>query len=151
VVVSHPRPQQLRKAWTGELLLFQRERQRMKHWQGACDLLRQLLGGLAARCEEEHGVEARVDRVLEKFGVSLEDLFTPPGALEAQVVRSQLPAAAIDALERLRRTLEEEYGAVERAATEIDPTPARPTQAVRQPARRKARVSVNRSLASRSS
>ena len=79
-------------------------------------------------------VEARVDRVLEKFGVSLEDLFTPPGALEAQVVRSQLPAAAIEALERLRRALEEEYGAVERAATEIDPTLARPTQAVRQQA-----------------
>jgi uncharacterized protein YllA (UPF0747 family) len=30
--------------------------------------------------------------------------------------------------------LEEEYGAVERAATEIDPTLARPTQAVRQQA-----------------
>jgi bacillithiol synthase len=79
-------------------------------------------------------VEARVDRVLEKFGVSLEDLFTPPGALEAQMVRSQLPVAAIDALDRLRRTLEEEYAVVERAATEIDPTLARPTQAVRQQA-----------------
>ena len=37
-------------------------------------------------------VEPRVDRVLEKFGVTLEELLAPPGALEARLVRSQLPA-----------------------------------------------------------
>lgn len=79
-------------------------------------------------------VEPRVDRVLEKFGVTLADLFTPPGALEARLVRSQLPAEAVEALDRLRRALEDGYGVLERAATEIDPTLARPTQAVRQQA-----------------
>ncbi|MEP6689042.1 MAG: bacillithiol biosynthesis cysteine-adding enzyme BshC, partial [Gemmatimonadales bacterium] len=79
-------------------------------------------------------VEPRVDRVLEKFGVTLADLFAPPGALEARLVRSQLPAEAIEAVEGLRRALDEGYGVLERAATSIDPTLARPTQAARQQA-----------------
>jgi uncharacterized protein YllA (UPF0747 family) len=79
-------------------------------------------------------VEPRVDRVLEKFGVTLTELFAPPGALEARLVRSQLPAEAVDALERIRRAVDEGYGALERAAVEIDPTLARPTQGARQQA-----------------
>ncbi len=79
-------------------------------------------------------VEARVDRVLEKFGVTLPELSAPPGALEARLVRSQLPAEAVEALERIRRALEEGYGALERAAVEIDPTLARPMQGARQQA-----------------
>jgi len=79
-------------------------------------------------------VEARVDRVLEKFGVTLPELSAPPGALEARLVRSQLPAEALEALERIRRALEEGYGALERAAVEIDPTLARPMQGARQQA-----------------
>ncbi len=65
-------------------------------------------------------VEARVDRVLEKFGVTLPELSAPPGALEA--------------LEQIRRALEEGYGTLERAAVEIDPTLARPMQGARQQA-----------------
>src|SRR5258705_341392 len=79
-------------------------------------------------------VEARVDRVLEKFGVQLTELFSPPGALEARLVRAQLPAEATEALDRLRRALDEGYTVLERAATEIDPTLARPTQTARQQA-----------------
>jgi bacillithiol biosynthesis cysteine-adding enzyme BshC len=79
-------------------------------------------------------VEPRVDRVLEKFGVSLADLAAPPGALEARLVRSQLPAEVVETLERLRATLEEGYGVLEHAAGDIDPTLARPTQAARQQA-----------------
>jgi uncharacterized protein YllA (UPF0747 family) len=79
-------------------------------------------------------VEPRVDRILEKFGVSLADLSAPPGALEARLVRSHLPAEVVGALERLRTALDEGYGVLERAATEIDPTLARPTQAARQQA-----------------
>ncbi len=79
-------------------------------------------------------VEPRVDRVLEKFGVSLADLSAPPGALEARLVRAQLPAEAVEALEGLRRALDEGYAVLERAATDIDPTLARPTQAARQQA-----------------
>ncbi|HUR95983.1 MAG TPA: bacillithiol biosynthesis cysteine-adding enzyme BshC [Gemmatimonadales bacterium] len=79
-------------------------------------------------------VEPRVDRVLEKFGVTLPELFAPPGALEAKLVRSQLPREAVDALGRLRTALGEGYGALEQAAVEIDPTLARPTQTARQQA-----------------
>jgi bacillithiol synthase len=79
-------------------------------------------------------VEPRVDRALEKFGVSLEELLAAPGPLEARLVRSQLPSEAIASLERLRTALEVEYGALERAAVEIDPTLARPAQSARQQA-----------------
>ena len=79
-------------------------------------------------------VEPRVDRVLVKFDVSLTDLAAPPGALEARLVRAQLPADALQALDRLRTALDDGYGALERAATEIDPTLVRPTQAARQQA-----------------
>jgi uncharacterized protein YllA (UPF0747 family) len=79
-------------------------------------------------------VEPRVDRVLEKFGVDLPELLAPAGALEARLVRSQLPVEALDALERIRTSLEREYGVLEHAATEIDPTLARPTQTARQQA-----------------
>ncbi len=79
-------------------------------------------------------VERRVDRVLEKFGVQLAELFSPAGALEARLVRAQLPAEATEALERLRRELDQGYTVLERAATQIDPTLARPTQAARQQA-----------------
>jgi bacillithiol synthase len=79
-------------------------------------------------------VEPRVDRVLEKFGLTLEELLAPAGPLEARLVRSQLPADALTSLERLRTALDTEYALLEHAATAIDPTLARPTQSARQQA-----------------
>ncbi len=79
-------------------------------------------------------VEPRVDRVLEKFGVDLADLMSPPGTVEAKVVRSRLPAEVDSALAGLRRAIEDGYAVLERAATEIDPTLARPAQSARQQA-----------------
>jgi bacillithiol biosynthesis cysteine-adding enzyme BshC len=79
-------------------------------------------------------VEPRVDRVLEKFGLDLSELFAPPGALEARVVRAQLPAEVGEALEQLRVALEEGYGVLERAAADIDPTLSRPAQTAKQQA-----------------
>jgi bacillithiol synthase len=76
-------------------------------------------------------VEARVDRVLEKFGIGLEELLAPAGALEARLVRSRLPAEAVEALERIRAALEAGYDAVVRSAEEIDPTLTRPIQGAR--------------------
>ena len=76
-------------------------------------------------------VERRVDRVLEKFGIELAELMEPPGALESRLVRSQLPGEAIEALEGLRSSVEEGYAVLERSATEIDPTLARPVQSAR--------------------
>jgi bacillithiol biosynthesis cysteine-adding enzyme BshC len=76
-------------------------------------------------------VEPRVDRILEKFGIALADLLDPSGALEARLVRSQLPSEAVDALHGIRAALEEGYAALEGAAGEIDPTLVRPIQGAR--------------------
>jgi bacillithiol biosynthesis cysteine-adding enzyme BshC len=75
--------------------------------------------------------EARVDRVLAKFGISLEDLMQPPGALEARLVRSRLPDGAIAALEALRRGIASGYEPILGAAREIDPTLEKPVQTAR--------------------
>jgi bacillithiol biosynthesis cysteine-adding enzyme BshC len=76
-------------------------------------------------------VEPRVDRILEKFGIELEELLAPAGALESRLVRSQLPPEATGALESIRSAVETGYEALERSAAEIDPTLVRPVQGVR--------------------
>ena len=76
-------------------------------------------------------VEARIDRVLEKFGASLEELLEPGQSLENRVTRSQLPEEAILALTELKATIEREYAVVEHAAVAIDPTLEKPVQGAR--------------------
>lgn len=76
-------------------------------------------------------VEARVDRVLTKFGATLEELLAPGQALEARVVRSQVPESLVEAAGRLRSAIEQEYGGVLRAAIGVDPTLERPVQSAR--------------------
>lgn len=71
-------------------------------------------------------VEARVDRVLAKFGADLDELLTPEEALERRVVRSRLPAEAVHVLEAVRTVLEEEYPRLIELGAEIDPTIRRP-------------------------
>ena len=69
-----------------------------------------------------------MERVLQKFDIELDDLLEPAGALEARLVRSQLPDEAVRAFEQLRAALESGYEALGRSAAEIDPTLARPVQ-----------------------
>ncbi|HEV8176849.1 MAG TPA: bacillithiol biosynthesis BshC, partial [Gemmatimonadales bacterium] len=76
-------------------------------------------------------VEPKVERVLQKFGIDLDDLLAPAGALEAKLVRSQLPEDAVHAIAQLRVALESGYEALGRSATEIDPTLARPVLGAR--------------------
>jgi len=76
-------------------------------------------------------VEARVDRVLEKFGVELRDLMQPPGPLEARIVRSRLPESGVTALAALRAAIESGYATIGRAAIEVDPTLEKPVQGVK--------------------
>ncbi|HEU4682339.1 MAG TPA: bacillithiol biosynthesis cysteine-adding enzyme BshC [Gemmatimonadales bacterium] len=73
-------------------------------------------------------VESRVDRVLQKFNIDLEDLLQPPGVLEAKLVRSQLPEEAVRAIAQLRTGIEAGYEDLGQSAAEIDPTLARPVQ-----------------------
>jgi bacillithiol synthase len=76
-------------------------------------------------------VEPRVDRVLEKFGIELDELLAPAGALESRLVRSQLPPGATGALESIRSAVETGYEALEHSAAEIDPTLVRPVRGAR--------------------
>lgn len=73
-------------------------------------------------------VEPRVDRVLEKFGATLEELLAPGQVIEARVVRSQMPEAALSALGRLREAISAEYEILVKAAAGIDPTIEKPIQ-----------------------
>ena len=79
-------------------------------------------------------VEPKVDRVLDKFGISLDDLHEPPGILESRLVRSQLPHEATTALSELRAAVDAQYDVLARAAEVVDPTLARPVQSARQQA-----------------
>ncbi len=76
-------------------------------------------------------VEPRVDRVLQKFSIDLEDLLEPAGALEARLVRAQLPDEAVGALALIRSALESGYESLGAAAAHIDPTLTRPVQGAR--------------------
>ncbi len=71
-------------------------------------------------------VDARTDRVLEKFGSSMDELLRPGQQLEARVVREQLPEDARHAIAELRATIEREYDVLARAAASIDPTIEKP-------------------------
>jgi bacillithiol synthase len=73
-------------------------------------------------------IEPRVERVLQKFNLEVTDLLEPRGALEARLVRSQLPDEAVRALAGLRTALETGYEALGQSANEIDPTLTRPVQ-----------------------
>lgn len=79
-------------------------------------------------------VEPRIDRVLEKFGLSFDDLSVPPGVIEARLVRSQLPPQALEALTHLRVALESAYRTISEVAVDIDPTLERPIAGAQQQA-----------------
>jgi len=76
-------------------------------------------------------VEGRVDKLLARHGLGLEDFATPPGALEARLVREALPPAVVVRFEELRQALEERYARVAEAVEGVDPTLARSVQSAR--------------------
>jgi bacillithiol biosynthesis cysteine-adding enzyme BshC len=78
-------------------------------------------------------VEPRVTRLLNKYGISIEELLTD-GSLERRIARQSFPEGTDAALARLRQTVDESYGPVIRAAAAIDPTMERPADAARRQA-----------------
>jgi bacillithiol biosynthesis cysteine-adding enzyme BshC len=76
-------------------------------------------------------IEAKVDKVLERHGLSPEDLARPEGELASRIVRSDLPQGATRALAALRAALEERYGAVRNEAAAIDRTLERTVESAR--------------------
>ena len=73
-------------------------------------------------------VDPRVERVLQKFHLEVTDLLEPAGALEARLVRSQLPEETVRTLAALRGAVETGYDTLAHSAAEIDPTLSRPVQ-----------------------
>ncbi len=76
-------------------------------------------------------VEGRVERVLEKHGLRPEDFAGPPGAVEARLVRDQVPAEVADALEGLQRDLRTSYGRLSGGVARVDPTLERTVESAR--------------------
>lgn len=67
-------------------------------------------------------VEPRVDRVLRKFGATLDDLAVAGRGLERRVVSDRMPARLVEGIATLRSAMETGYRVVQEGAVEIDPT-----------------------------
>lgn len=76
-------------------------------------------------------VESRVARVLEKYGLTPDDLAGPPGTVEGRLVREQLPPEVEGALEALRTGLTSAYGRVSGGVSRIDATLERTVETAR--------------------
>jgi uncharacterized protein YllA (UPF0747 family) len=76
-------------------------------------------------------IEGRIDRILEKHGLTLEDLNGPPGAIEGRLVRDQVPPEVEEALETLRSGLAAAYGRVSGGVARIDATLERSVESAR--------------------
>lgn len=78
-------------------------------------------------------VEAKIRKVLDKLGLSLEDLARPYGELAGEAVREDVPDGLRQALEDLRGRIGRGVNRLSRAAADLDPTlkgPARHIQTV---------------------
>jgi len=76
-------------------------------------------------------VEPKVERVMTKFNLAVEDLLGPDGVIESRIARSQLPESVTSTVSRLRQAIEEEYGSLTAAAVGIDPTLEKTVQGAR--------------------
>jgi bacillithiol synthase len=76
-------------------------------------------------------IEARVARVSDKHHLDTSDFDGPPGALEARVVREQLPAEVNAALEALRREVRTSYDRLAAGVAQLDPTLERTVESAR--------------------
>jgi uncharacterized protein YllA (UPF0747 family) len=76
-------------------------------------------------------VEGRVDKLLARHGLTLDDLAQPPGGLEARLLRETLPADTAAPFGELRQALEERYARLAEAVERVDPTLVRPVESAR--------------------
>lgn len=71
-------------------------------------------------------VEPHVDRILAKFGATVEEVLADPGALQQRLLRGRMPAAVAGPLGELARLARDLHGRLEAPTLEIDPTLAGP-------------------------
>lgn len=71
-------------------------------------------------------VEPRVDRILEKFSASLDEVLMPAPELEARIARDQLPEEVVGAFTALREEIARHYAVIQQGALSVDPTLEKP-------------------------
>jgi bacillithiol synthase len=76
-------------------------------------------------------VEARVTKLMERYGLDLTAFDGKPGALEARLVKDELPPETVTTLATLRQEIEQHYGRLLEAVAKIDPTLERTVQSAR--------------------
>jgi len=79
-------------------------------------------------------VEPFVDRILDKLGVTLEEVVVPGAALERRVLRAALPREVVEALARLEDESNRLYDQLTPGAVSVDPTLERPVASARRQA-----------------
>ena len=76
-------------------------------------------------------LESKVEKVLERHRITVDDLKPPAGALEGRIAKGVLPPETLELLERLRTSLTTDYDALAKSAATIDPTLERTVQSTR--------------------
>ncbi len=76
-------------------------------------------------------LESRVEKVLERYGLTPADFDGPPGALEARLARDAVPAEIAETLGRLRAVIDSQYERLTTEIARIDPTLERTVQSAR--------------------
>jgi len=76
-------------------------------------------------------IEARVEKVLTKHGLTPADFAGPPGALETQIAKGALPPDLAESLNALRADVETRFARISGAVQQLDPTLERTVQSAR--------------------
>lgn len=76
-------------------------------------------------------LDSRVEKVLERHGLTPDDFAGPPGALEARIARDAVPPEIADTLVRLRAELDLHYERLGTEVARVDPTLERTVQSAR--------------------
>ncbi|HYK09400.1 MAG TPA: bacillithiol biosynthesis BshC [Gemmatimonadales bacterium] len=76
-------------------------------------------------------IESKVEKVLERHRITVDDLKPPAGALEGRIAKGALPPETLALLQRLRASLTSDYDALARLVAGIDPTLERTVQGAR--------------------
>jgi len=76
-------------------------------------------------------IESRVDRVLQKHGLTPEDFSEPPGVLESRLARADLPEDLAAALDGMRDDVAARFQRISGEVHQIDPTLERTVESAR--------------------
>jgi uncharacterized protein YllA (UPF0747 family) len=76
-------------------------------------------------------IEARIDKVLQKHGLTPADFAGPPGVLEARFAQADLPPQLAASLQELRNDLEARFARISGEVVQLDPTLERTVQSAR--------------------